>query len=221
MGIIYEIINNINGKSYVGQTRRILNERINSHKNERTKNTPLYNAIRKYGWKNFSVKIIETCEVIDLNCKEIYWIKEKNTLYPNGYNLSSGGNQYSHNQYTKNKISNLRKGMKFSDSHKENIRKSRLGSTIPECQKIKMSKSHKGVVHSEETKQKLKYNQPHRKEVGRFDINGNLIKKYESIKDAAKDLNCSPGNISECCNGKRKMKKILKNDILKFLTKSD
>jgi group I intron endonuclease len=218
MGIIYEIINTINNKSYIGQTRRSLNERINNHKNEKVKNTPLYNAIRKYGWENFDIQIIDNCEISKLNDNEIYWIVEKNTLYPNGYNLTSGGNQYGHNEYTKNKISNLRKGIKFSDAHKENIRKSRLGTTIPESQRKKMSKSHKGIIHTEETKRKLKYNQPHRKEVGRFDVCGKLVKKYESIKDASRDLNCSPGNVSECCNGKRKMKKILNGDTLRFLT---
>jgi group I intron endonuclease len=221
MGIIYEIINLINSKSYIGQTRRTLNERINHHKNEKVKNTPLYNAIRKYGWENFSIQIIDKCEISKLNDKEIYWIEEKNTLHPNGYNLTSGGNQYEHNEYTKSKISNLRKGMKFSDSHRENIRKSRLGTTIPESQRKKMSESHRGIIHTEETKIKLKYNQPHRKEVGRFDDYGKLVKKYESVKDASRDLNCSPGNISECCNGKRKMKNILNGDTLRFLTSED
>ena len=88
---------------------------------------------------------------------------------------------------------------------------------MPEEQKEKISKSNKGKVISEETKRKLKYQQPHRREIGRFDKEGNLINKYESISDAAIDLNCSPGNISECCNGKRKMSKTLKGDTLKFL----
>jgi hypothetical protein len=55
------------------------------------------------------------------------------------------------------------------------------------------------------TKNKLKFSQPHRKEVGRFDSQGNLIIKYESVKDAALYLNCHPGHISDCCNGKRKL----------------
>jgi hypothetical protein len=88
---------------------------------------------------------------------------------------------------------------------------------MPEEQKRKISESNKGRIISEETKRKLKYLQPHRREVGRFDINENLVVKYESIMDASIDLNCSPGNISECCNGKRKMRKILGTDILKFL----
>jgi group I intron endonuclease len=218
MPAIYEFVNNINQKVYVGQTIDY-SHRIRSHKFNLTqnKNTPFYNALLKYGWENFSINIIEECEENELNNKEIYWIKKKNSLYPNGYNLLEGGSQSRHTDYTKQKISNGRKGIKFSESHIENLRKSHLGYIMPEEQKKKISNSNKGKVISQETKRKLKYNQPHRKEVGRFDIEGNLIIKYESIMDASISLDCSPGNISECCNGKRKMNKILKGDILKFL----
>ena len=218
MSVIYEFVNNINQKVYVGQAvdykQRIRNHKFNL---KQDKNTPFYNALKKYGWENFSINIIEECESNELNEREVYWISEKKSLYPNGYNLLEGGNQVRHNDITKQKISNSRKGIKFSESHIENLRKSHLGYIMPEEQKKKISKSNKGKVFSEETKKKLKYKQPHRREVGRFGKEGNLIMKYESIMDASIDLDCSPGNISECCNGKRKMNKILKGDILKFL----
>lgn len=218
MSVIYEFVNNINQKVYVGQAIDY-KQRIRTHKFnlKQDKNTPFYNALKKYGWENFSINIIEECGTNELNEREVYWIEEKKSLYPNGYNLLEGGNQARHNDITKQKISNSRKGIKFSESHIENLRKSHLGYVMPEEQKEKISKSNKGKVISEETKRKLKYQQPHRREVGRFDKEGNLINKYESISDAAIDLNCSPGNISECCNGKRKMSKTLKGDTLKFL----
>lgn len=218
MSTIYEFVNNINRKVYVGQAvdykQRIRNHKFNL---KQDKNTPFYNALKKYGWENFSINIIEECEANELNEREVYWINEKKSLYPNGYNLLEGGNQARHNDITKQKISNGRKGIKFSESHIENLRKSHLGYIMPEEQKKKISKSNKGKVVSEETKRKLKYKQPHRREVGRFDHQGNLISKYESVKDAALHLNCHPGHISGCCNGKRKMSKILRGDILKFL----
>jgi group I intron endonuclease len=218
MAIIYEIVNTITNKSYVGQTKKSLKQRLSYHRNEKSKKTPFYDGIKKYGWNNFTAIIIEECEIDDLDSREIYWITEKNTLYPNGYNLATGGKCGIHNQHTKDKISRQRTGMKFSDSHRENIRKARLGTTIPEEQRKKMSESHKGFRHKEETKEKLKYLQPHRREVGRFDINGHLIQKFDSVKESAKMLNCDSGHVSECCNGKRKMKSILKGDTLKFLT---
>lgn len=218
MSVIYEFINNINQKIYIGQTidykQRIRTHKFNLNQN---KNTPFYNALKKYGWENFSINIIEECEENQLNEKEVYWIEEKKSLYPSGYNLLKGGNQAKHNSITKEKISNTRKGIKFSKSHIENLKKSHIGYLMPEEQKRKISQSNKAKIVSEETKRKLKYQQPHRREVGKFDIKGNLIIKYDSIMDASIDLNCSPGNISECCNGKRKMNKILKGNILKFL----
>jgi group I intron endonuclease len=218
MSVIYEFVNNLNQKVYVGQALNY-KQRIRSHKFnlKQNKNTPFYNALKKYGWKNFSINIIEECEENSLNEREIYWIQEKKSLYPNGYNLLEGGKQAKHTEIIKQKISNSKKGVKFSDDHIENLRKSHLGYIMPEEQKRKISESNKGKIISEETKRKLKYLQPHRREVGRFDINENLVVKYESIMDASIDLNCSPGNISECCNGKRKMRKILGTDILKFL----
>jgi group I intron endonuclease len=219
MSVIYEFVNNINQKVYVGQTvdfkKRIRDHRFNYNKG--IKNTLFYNALRKYGWENFSITIIEECSDKLLNEKEIYWIEEKKSLYPNGYNILEGGNQARHTDISKQKLSEGRKGMKFSESHIENLRNSHLGYVMPEEQKRKISESNKGKVFSEETKNKLKYSQPHRREVGRFDIEGNLIIKYESVKDAALDLNCHSGHISGCCNGKRKMNKILKGDTLKFL----
>jgi group I intron endonuclease len=219
MSVIYEFVNNINGKNYIGQSVDY-KKRIRDHKfnyNKGIKNTLFYNALKKYGWENFSINIIEDCSDELLNEKEIYWIKEKKSLFPTGYNILEGGNQARHTDISKQKLSEGRKGMKFSESHIENLRKSHLGYVMPEEQKKKISESNKGKIVSEEMKIKLKYSQPHRREVGRFDIGGNLLVKYESIMDASIDLNCSPGNISECCNGKRKMNRVLKGDILKFI----
>jgi group I intron endonuclease len=216
--VIYEFINNVNQKIYIGQASDY-KQRIRSHKFNlsQNKNTPFYNALRKYGWNNFSINIVEECDEEKLNQREIYWIEEKKSLYPNGYNLLEGGKQAKHTDVTKQKISDSRKGIKFSKSHIENLKKSHIGYVMPDEQKKKISQSNKGKIISKETKNKLKYSQPHRKEVGRFDLNGNLVTKYDSIMEASIDLKCSPGNISECCNGKRKMKTILKGDVLKFL----
>jgi group I intron endonuclease len=57
-----------------------------------TTKTYLGNAIRKYGWENFTKEII--CKAInqeDLDKKEIELIHSMNTKYPNGYNIKNGG----------------------------------------------------------------------------------------------------------------------------------
>lgn len=98
MGVIYCITNLINNKMYIGQTVRTWQERWNEHLaagRDINNNLPLYRAMRKYGQENFSISIIENCPDNELNEKEKYWIKEKQTwiaIHPNkGYNLTDGG----------------------------------------------------------------------------------------------------------------------------------
>ena len=88
--VIYKITNNLNDKSYVGQTKQPLKNRIAQHRYH----DDLYidRAIRKYGWENFFVEILEECETQEkLNEREKFWIAKFNTKCPNGYNLTDGG----------------------------------------------------------------------------------------------------------------------------------
>jgi group I intron endonuclease len=106
MGDIY-LLECPNGKKYVGQTVKYLKSgkkwgylaRWNAHINEAKRCLNycrlLDNAIRKYGYENFKLTLICECSTFsELNDKEKYFIKELNTLSPNGYNLTSGGKLY-------------------------------------------------------------------------------------------------------------------------------
>ena len=89
MGVIYKLTNLKNGKIYVGQTVQF-KKRMNHHRH--SKQPGVDAAIRKYGWENFSVEILEECPEEMLDEREIFWIAELNSMFPNGYNLTSGGN---------------------------------------------------------------------------------------------------------------------------------
>lgn len=92
-GVIYKITNLVDGKSYIGQTRRTLYKRHNGIELNRIDNSYLKKAIEKHGLENFSREILEfDLSDTELDLKELYYIKELNTLYPNGYNFVSGGN---------------------------------------------------------------------------------------------------------------------------------
>lgn len=99
---IYIIKNNINGKCYVGQSVK-LRARIKAHmksiENHKL-DLPLYRAIWKYGWHNFTLELLESFipdpnitneELIKkLDQLEIKYIAEYEA-YTKGYNCTVGG----------------------------------------------------------------------------------------------------------------------------------
>lgn len=90
--LIYKITNKINGKRYIGQTKQTLELRFKGHvRNAKNKvNRYLYDAMNKYGYPNFFIEIIEN-NVINVDAREKFWIKELDTFFPNGYNMTCGG----------------------------------------------------------------------------------------------------------------------------------
>ena len=92
-GVIYKIINEINGKSYIGQSIKP-NFRYKSHfQGKDYQSSPiLRKAMRKYGKDNFSFSILDTVKSKkELDTREIYWISLLDTMIPNGYNIREGG----------------------------------------------------------------------------------------------------------------------------------
>lgn len=108
IGHIYKIVNTINNKCYIGQTRsHRLNRkkyrpfgyigRFKDHmsesrsKSKKNQCTYLNSAFLKYGYDNFKCELITTCNVSELDEFEVSYIKLYNSKYPNGYNLTDGG----------------------------------------------------------------------------------------------------------------------------------
>lgn len=141
--IIYCITCRLNGKSYVGQTITSLLHRWSEHKLDAKHggNALLYRAIRKYGPDAFDLRVLEECHSIDeLNEREQFWISELKTHSDEGYNCTDGGQGctgFKHSEETKQHLSEVLSGRKFSEEHRRNL-----------------SESHKGRKHTEETKQK-------------------------------------------------------------------
>lgn len=92
MACIYKITNKISGKSYIGQTRTSLSERMNKHYSRANTDatTGIDFAIKKYGKENFSVEVLKECKEEELDNLERYYIEFYDT-YNNGYNLTLGG----------------------------------------------------------------------------------------------------------------------------------
>lgn len=91
-GYIYVITNKINGKQYVGQTIRNIEERFYEHCYDKRSTSAIHKAIEKYGINNFSLEKLETVDITLLDSREQYWIQKLDT-YKNGYNKNVGGDR--------------------------------------------------------------------------------------------------------------------------------
>ncbi len=91
---LYLITNSQTNKEYVGITIGSLQKRLKSHfsATKRGRKNALSNAIRKYGEKSFSIKIIrsDARSFDELQSQEIEEIAKRNSI-KNGYNTAIGG----------------------------------------------------------------------------------------------------------------------------------
>ena len=95
--IVYIATNTVNGMQYVGcSTRKYLSHRKDGHfrSAREGKGGPasIWQAIRDFGREAFHFEVVERPETVEqLREREMYWIAEKNTIAPNGYNQNRGG----------------------------------------------------------------------------------------------------------------------------------
>lgn len=166
------------GKSYIGQTndparRKRLHRNVDGCR-------ALYRAIQKYGWDNMSYEVLETGLTLeDANRLEAHYIKLHDTMSPNGYNLTSGGENFFLSEETRQRISNSKKGhlvstetrQKISDTVKSQNRtrsqetRNKISQTrkqkglkpAPKSEegRLRLSQFAKNRQHSEETRRKI------------------------------------------------------------------
>jgi len=215
---VYMHKNKINGKVYIGITKRKPQYRWNNGKGYG--NQYFKRAIQKYGFNNFEHLILyENFTQKEAEQKEIELIAYyKSNEKDFGYNISKGGmvnNGVSCKEETKQKISQANKGIKNGMYGKHHTKKI----------KAKISKASKKMWKNEDHKEKMsnrmkgnlyrfkKGNIPWNKNKKGIMIPWNKKKvicldtneMFDSITEAEKVK--SVNNISYCCNGKRKSTK--------------
>jgi len=230
-GRVYRIDNLENGNFYIGQTRNTLARRFTDHKCESRRvevNMVLYNAMRKYGTDMFTIEDIEVVQVDTkkelveiLNEKERYYIT---TLKP-PYNTAPGGLGHTGIQWTEERRIRFKElmsgknnpnfGKPLSDETKNKLRDVLKGRVIPEEVRRKTSQTMKGIPKSEETRKRMSDSQmgrviPKGKDskkairVNQYDTEGNFIKSFGSVTDAANEIGCQISGISFCLKGRIK-----------------
>lgn len=195
----YCITNNINGKKYIGLTKRDVGVRFKEHvrgamNNHDINNSyimPLFNSMRKYGVDNFNVELLESCEFSDFTDAEDnegkLIKKHKTLLNENGYNLNLVENgKRTYVKEIRQKIVDNNVGVNnpfYGKNHTEQTRKN-----LSEKAKIRFSdptnNPRYGYRYTEEEKDESR--KKHAKFAKPFYGDG---KYYNSLSDAARKLN--------------------------------
>ena len=154
-----------NGKCYVGMTSQTTSQRWRNGSGYKN-NKDFYPDIEKYGWDNVEHIILEEGLSREDACEsEKYNIKKYNCIYPNGYNLSVGGDltslgvkrteEYKINLSKKakerNKDENYRKNasIKMKEWHKTHENPN-IGR--PQSERNKLSKARKINIYTKDGK---------------------------------------------------------------------
>ena len=166
-GVVY-LLTSPSGKQYVGQTWDYGNC-MSKYRNGRCNRQPvLCRAIKKHGWNNFTaVKIVQGIETQEwLDKIETGYIKAFNTIAPNGYNLTTGGDGGKPCAETRKKISESKRGEKNPNFGKSPSPETRAkqsdamrGKLKSPEHRAKMSASHIGKTKSLETRVKMSASQ--------------------------------------------------------------
>ena len=177
-----------NGKFYIGQTVKKLNERIRRHcndafnKNFRTFNLIKSRAIRKY--MQFGVDILYQGDNLDE--EEIKFIEMHQSTNPEyGYNSTSGGQGI--------------RDFKLSDEKKKQLSEKLTGEGNPFY----------GKSHTDATKELISKSRMNKGIIPilQIDSYGNVIKEWNSTKEAGESLNLDRSAITKVLKGKLKSTK--------------
>jgi group I intron endonuclease len=176
---IYAIVNDKNGKIYVGQTKRGYLKRFAEHLSKNETCPLMKKAVEKYGADAFHVELFDIAyDRTTANEKEKMWIRLLQTSNAeNGYNLSLGGEIGHFNEAVieRMKAERIGAGNSFYGKHHTSEARKR------------MSDKKKGIYELEK--------HPRARKV--LCVEKNIV--YECIKKAGQDTGISPTHISQAC----------------------
>lgn len=186
-GYIYEYLSP-SGKYYIGQTINLM-QRLSEHRHFKTKGSLIDRAIRKYGEDNFKFKILFETKSSStdrlkhvLNILEIYYIRKYKRLGRVLYNILDGGNQGNSPIWTDERRDKMRRIM---------LQRRRNGFN-----------GNQGIKMSNETK--LKLISTNSVKVIQLSKDGTVLKTWDNIASASRDLSILVTSICNCLSGRSK-----------------
>ena len=182
---VYMHENITNGKVYIGKTSTDVQKRWGNNGIGYKKQQYFWRAIQKYGWDGFNHIIVATDRTKEEADRiEIGLIKLFDSTNPDkGYNITAGGEGTN--------------GWHPSDETKKKISESKIGENNYWYGK-KLSDEHKNAISIGHIGKKAK-------KVAQYDLDGNLIKVFDSISQAAKETGVDKASIIRCCKDKQKI----------------
>jgi group I intron endonuclease len=199
MAYIYRILNKLTKKCYIGETKcKDVARRWNQHKQtiEINKGCPaLRDAVKKYGIDNFEFSVLIICFDDERFKYEIEYIKKYNSVVPNGYNITNGGEGggfqgKTHTEEVKNGIKNKLK-QKYIDNPE-------LKKQLSERNKIVMSnpevreKIKNGILNSEKMKKMIED-----KRTGNYKKNKHSEQVKNKISESLKKYNATNNKLGK------------------------
>jgi group I intron endonuclease len=247
---IYKLTCKTSGKFYIGKSINI-RDRIKRHEKsakDLKNKCRIVKAIRKYGWDDFEVEILEIFEDFNREFDDAklfliesdYITKLNATDEKVGYNIltcNSGKNGMKHTDETKEKLRKANLGKKHSEETKKMMSEKFSGENHPMWGKhytkealVKKSgenscwygvkgESHPtyGRKHTPEAikilkeKRQLQDTTPFKRKIKQINLeNGECVKIWDSIKEAAMFFGVNPTSISEVCSKRKKGNSVTK-----------
>jgi group I intron endonuclease len=222
---IYIFKNIENGKYYVGETINLKN-RISSYKFPRKKeNRPIVNALAKYQWNKFT---FEYYYLPDFNKNDLLDLEEQliikyNSIYPKGYNICPRGQDcrgVKFSKETRDKMSSSRSIeihqyepltgkyiQSFKSAEKAGLE---IGGNAPNisCVCNGSRKTAHGYIWSFEKRDNVtpveNVGVTHSKKIYKYTLDGEYIREYSSVTEAAKAVGGKASNLCVVCSGKMK-----------------
>lgn len=201
------------GKSYIGQTIHSLKERAGHNGKYYKGSHEFYKAIKKYDFKNFEVEVLAEVLQEQLDQMEIKYIQLFNTLFPNGYNLTAGGQTF-------NRARRERKIYQYSIEDGSFIKEWKsqqdaefffnARSTLNVLQACLEGKAYTqwGYCWSYLKMDKFPIHErivnPKEKKVEMYSLKGELLETFSSVAEAARKTGCERSAIKRCCRGELK-----------------
>lgn len=229
--LIYKITSPKN-RVYIGQSINF-KSRVKSYKGLRCESQPrLYLSLKKYGFKNHTIEIIEYCNESELNNRERYWQDLYDVLSKKGLNCRLTASDDRSGKFSDSTIrkmkskditymigNNFRTGIKHSEEIKEQIRNTLIENSKKEDYVNPMSGKFGhlnpffGRKHSNQTKEILRNNALKNKRI--LDIFNKCNKDrqhllldtqtgiyYESISEASELLCINKSSLKAMLSGR-------------------